>query len=223
MAGLNTSTVVGGSNLSVATKQDADARISICYVLTKDCNLNGIADNVDIQNGAPAANHDGVPDECQPFTKVFCDGDGSANGGSNCPCSNNSGGGLGAGCLNGTGVGATLTASGNPSIANDTLLLTASITNGASYFFVGDQQISSGNGSSFGNGLRCVGGSIQRVRKIPTGTGTATLPPAGQTISQIINAIPGDTDYFQVWYRDPFGSCGQSFNTTNGVIVVWGT
>lgn len=221
--GSNTSTVVGGSNISVSTKQDADARVSICYTFTKDCNHNGISDTVDIANGAPDANHDGVPDACQPYTKEYCEGDGSANGGANCPCGNNWSGGLPAGCLNGTGVGATLVPSGTPSIANDTLQLTASITNGAGFFFVGDQQIAGGNGSTFGNGLRCVGGSVLRVRKIPTGAGMATLPPPGQSISVIVGAQPGDTDYFQVWYRDPLGSCGLSFNTTNGVIVVWGT
>lgn len=219
---LDTSTVTGGSNLSWTTKQDADARISICYQFEKDCNGNGIADDVDIQNGAHDANHDGVPDECQPYTKEFCEGDGSANGGPDCPCGNNSSGGAGAGCINGTGVGATLTPSGAPSIANDTLVLTASITNGAGYFFVGDAQIAGGGGTPFGNGLRCVGGNVQRIRKIPGGQGSGTLPPVGTTIHQIVGASAGDTDFFQVWYRDPHGACGNAFNTTNGVIVVWG-
>lgn len=220
---LDTSTVTGGGNLAWDTKQDADARITICYLFTKDCDGNGIADDVDIQNGAPDANHDGVPDACQPYTKDFCEGDGSANGGANCPCGNNSTGGAGAGCINGTGVGATLAASGAPSIANDTLVLSATgITNGAGYFFVGDQQIAGGAGTPFGNGLRCVGGNVQRIRKIPGGQGSGTLPPAGQSIHQIVGATAGDTDFFQVWYRDPNGACGNAFNTTNGVIVVWG-
>ncbi len=220
---LDNSTVTGGSQLAWTTKQVADARISVCYEFEKDCNNNGIDDKTDIMNGAPDANHDGVPDECQPFTKNFCEGDASANGGAGCPCGNNSSGGSGAGCINGTGVGATLVASGNPSIANDTLVLSASITNGAGYFFVGDQQVSGGGGTAFGNGLRCVGGNVQRIRKIPGGQGSGTLPPAGFTIHQIVTAAPGDTDFFQVWYRDPNGACGQAFNTTNGVIVVWGT
>lgn len=220
---LDTSTVTGGSNLAWDTKQDADARITICYQFTKDCNGNGVADDVDIQNGAHDANHDGVPDECQPFTKDFCEGDGAANGGANCPCGNNSSGGAGAGCVNGTGVGALLGATGSPSIANDTLVLSATgITNGAGYFFVGDQQIAGGAGTPFGNGLRCVGGNVQRIRKIPGGSGSGTLPPVGQSIHMIVGASAGDTDFFQVWYRDPNGACGNAFNTTNGVIVVWG-
>jgi hypothetical protein len=219
---LDLSTVTGGDNLAWTTKQLADARISICYDFEKDCNGNGVDDKADIMNGAPDANHDGVPDECQPYTKEFCEGDGSANGGPDCPCGNNSSGGAGAGCINGTGVGATLVATGTPSIANDTLVLTASITNGPGYFFVGDQQIAAGGGTPFGNGLRCVGGNVQRIRKIPGGTGAGVLPPAGLTIHQIVGSGAGETDFYQVWYRDPNGACGNPFNTTNGVIVVWG-
>jgi hypothetical protein len=63
---------------------------------------------------------------------------------------------------------------------------------------------------------------VQRIRKIPTGAGGGQLPPVGQTIHQIVGALPGDTDSFQVWFRDPNGACGQPFNMTNGVIVVWG-
>ena len=66
------------------------------------------------------------------------------------------------------------------------------------------------------------GGNVQRLRKIPGGQGSGTLPPVGTTIHQVVGASAGDTDFFQVWYRDPHGACGNAFNTTNGVIVVWG-
>ena len=47
---------------------------------------------------------------------------------------------------------------------------------------------------------------------------TAGMPP----LYVFVGAMPGDTDYFQFWYRDPGGPCGQVANTTNGLRVTWG-
>jgi hypothetical protein len=222
---VNTSAASGSPSLSTKFDQVADVSIDICYTFSKDCNGNGVPDDIDIQNGTSNDhNHDGVPDECQPFTKEFCEGDGSANGGAECPCHNNAPSGSPRGCLNGTGVGASLTSTGNPSVSHDTLVLHATnIPNGAGYWFQGTAMENGGNGSVFGNGLRCVGGSVVRVHKIPSGTNGGTLPGPGQPPIHILLGLnAGDTRYYQVWYRDPNGACGGSANTTNGEIVVWG-
>ena len=42
----------------------------------------------------------------------------------------------------------------------------------------------------------------------------ANFPPAGQI-------GPGQTWYFQGWYRDPAGPCGSGFNLTNGIEVTF--
>lgn len=221
---IDTCNVTGGSQIVSKFKQVADAKLELCYEYSKDCNGNGIDDDVDVQNGMPDGNHDGIPDECQPMTKEFCAGDGAASGGIACPCGNDSPSGSGRGCLNGTGVGALLTASGVPSIANDTLVLTVvGLTNGAGYYFEGSLPIAGGGGQPFGNGLRCVGGSVVRIRKIPTSSGSSTFPLPGQPPVHVLTGVTaGETKYYQAWYRDPFGACGLPFNTSNGVIVVWG-
>ena len=36
-----------------------------------------------------------------------------------------------------------------------------------------------------------------------------------------VDAVPGTTDDFQVWYRDVGGPCGSMFNLSNGVEVPW--
>lgn len=221
---LDTSSFTPNANITTDVKQDADLKIQVCYTYSKDCNHNGTADNIDIQNGAPDANNDGVPDECQSTTKAYCEGDGPTNGGPACPCGNNSPVGTTRGCINGTGQGGVLSATGNASILNDTLHLTASsLPNGSGYFFQGTAMEANGNGTPFGNGLRCVAGNVIRIRKIPAGTNGGTLPAVGQPpISVLLGLSAGDTRFYQVWYRDAHGPCGNPFNTTNAVAVVWG-
>jgi hypothetical protein len=51
-------------------------------------------------------------------------------------------------------------------------------------------------------------------------TGGASWP-AGLSASGGWEA--GDTRFFQCWYRDPAGGpCGQGFNTTQGLRVIFG-
>jgi len=215
------STASGSGNLITQFLTDGGADVRVCYTYAPDCNGNGIPDSDDIQLGnSNDNNNDGIPDECQPGTGSFCEGDGSANGGLDCPCGNN--GGPGEGCDNGLGFGGLLTASGVPSIANDTLTLTASqIPTGApGFFFVGNSELAGGNGLPFHMGLRCVGNPV-RVKKLDNG-GTIPLPGA-PSLSQALGALAGDTSYFQFWYRNGGGPCGSgSVNTTNGVWVTWG-
>ncbi|NJN69523.1 MAG: hypothetical protein HC801_04020 [Nitrospira sp.] len=54
--------------------------------------------------------------------------------------------------------------------------------------------------------------------------GGGTIPMGGSPpLSVLLNIQPGVTNYFQYWYRNPFGPCpGLSANTTNGVCVTWG-
>lgn len=158
-----------------------------------------------------------------PATPI-CFGDGS---GAPCGCGNESAPGSMAGCLNGLGVPARLTASGSTSILQDNLVLTADgVTKHPGLFCQGDNQLNGGAGVTFGDGLRCCGGSMIRLQIVdPPGP---TQPTTVSSTVSIPNHAPpgtvqaGDTKCYQLWYRDPTSSpCGSTFNFTNAVLVVW--
>lgn len=217
--------VSGGSSLSTSFTIGGSARVDICYNYIEDCNHNGIDDRIDLQNGMPDADQDGVPDECQPSSKPFCEGDGPQNGGANCPCSNNVPIGTIAGCLNGTGQGATLTGSGLTSVSNDSFVLSVThLPVGVpAYFFMGTQ---AANQTPVYDGLRCLGGTITRLAKLPgaINNGGGMLPNPGQPpLSQQYGISPGDTRIFQVVYRSGAGApCGLPANWSNALWTVWG-
>ena len=81
----------------------------------------------------------------------------------------------------------------------------------------------------FGDGRLCVGSGATGVFRLlppkPSGPGgvmtwsglvamTQSNPPVGQI-------APGQTWYFQAWYRDPSGPCGSGFNLSNGLQVTF--
>ncbi len=199
------------------TAVDQDYNVLLYITAAEDCNENGIPDDLDISDGTSAdGDGNGVPDDCGAGTQ-YCFGDGS---GTPCPCAN--GAGPGEGCGNSTGAGGVLLSSGSNSIVADDLLFTASqlIPSQPGLLFGAINQINGGNGITFGDGLRCAGGGIQRMGvRVPNGTGTATWGPGLAGIGQY---GVGDTRNFQVWYRDPVNTpCGFSFNLTNGVSVTF--
>jgi hypothetical protein len=154
-------------------------------------------------------------------------GDGASPGGpvqplcfgAGCPCGNDS---ATAGCTNSTGGGALLGFSGGTSLAADDLQLSgAGLAPGQPALLIaGLNAVNGGAGNPFGDGLRCVGGSVKRLGlALPDANGDASWGPglaAGQ------GWLPGDVRYFQLWYRDPIGSaCGGGFNLSNGLEVIW--
>jgi len=146
----------------------------------------------------------------------YCFGDSG-----NCPCQNH--GAPGHGCFNGSfASGAQLNDSGSPSISADTLVLnsTNSTPGAPGLYFEGSTRIAGGLGMPFGDGLRCVGGNIQRLQlRSADGSGSASTTLA---ISVRGNASAGTTLYYQFWYRDPHLSpCLGNFNLTNGRAVTW--
>lgn len=209
----------GSGNLITQFLTDAEADVKVCYNYALDCNGNGIADSVDLANTTSNDNNqDGIPDECQPGWRSLCEGDGSQNGGIDCPCNNN--GGNGEGCDTGSGFGGLLTASGVPSISNDTLTMTASqVPNSHGFFMAGDLTLGGDNGVPFFDGIACITNPL-RVEKFVNG---GTIPLVnGPTISQYVSAAPGDTSYFQYWFRNGNGPCGAGVNATNAIEVTWG-
>ncbi len=155
-----------------------------------------------------------------PTGSAFCLGDGS---GAACPCGNQ---GLpGQGCANSIGVGARLDAHGNASLANDTLRLEVQpVPNSSLLFFQGTQRVNSGLGSPFGDGLRCVGGSVVRLRTRVGALNFAAHPAGGDLPISVQGALPlaGGTRHYQVWYRNSANFCTSStFNLSNGWSVDW--
>ena len=147
---------------------------------------------------------------------AYCHGDGTATA---CPCGNVSTTG---GCANGSGDGATLSATGSASLTSDTLVLqgTGLIASQPGLYFQGNNAINAGSGVQFGDGLRCAGGGVIRLQvRFAGGAGASST---NISISVKGMAVPGDVKRYQLWYRDPITStCGSQFNLSNGVEVTW--
>ncbi len=158
--------------------------------------LGWLIDNVEVKGGVQPAS--------------FCFGDGSANP---CPCGNNVPAGNPTGCLNSSGVGASLDISGNLSVTNDSLRfdVAGAPPTGFGILVSGDNQLPSaqpGLGIRVFDGLRCVGGNLIRhggrsfdnsgANITPWGAGGN---PPGGLIAQG-GFVAGQTRHWQVFYRD---------------------
>jgi Tol biopolymer transport system component len=151
-----------------------------------------------------------------------------------CPCSNPPNG-FGRGCDNSAATGgAILTASGIAYLSTDSLVFTTSGENPTALSIVmqGNSVIS--NGVVYGQGVRCLGGTIIRRLFIKTATGGSITAPdfgAGDPTVSARSAAkgdliqPGQSRYYLVYYRDPvvLGGCPASstFNATQTGQVTW--
>jgi len=152
----------------------------------------------------------------------------------NCPCGN--AGTNQQGCANSVNSnGALLLPSGG--INPDTILLSASgmLPTASAIFLQGSADVSQGTqwgGFVFGDGNRCVGGSLKRLAIKSSVSGATQYPQTGDLPISARSAALGDTllpgaiRYYQTWYRDPnqaFCSVpvGNGWNVTSGAIVVW--
>jgi hypothetical protein len=172
-----------------------------------------------------------VPFLVPPAPRNLCFGSGAS--GTACPCGNS---GLPtSGCENSHGTGgATLDASGIPSLAADTLHLTAGgeLPTALSVVIQGDLEMVPPR--LFGDGLRCAGGALKRLYAKSASGGAVDVPGSGDlSVSQRSAALgavimAGETFIYQVYYRDPDpawcpGSTGSTFNASSAVAIVWGS
>ncbi|MBK7642824.1 MAG: PD40 domain-containing protein [Planctomycetes bacterium] len=150
-----------------------------------------------------------------------------------CPC-NNPPSGPGRGCDNSSSTGgAALSASGIAYLSLDSLAFSTSgeKPSATSILLQGDTQIPSG--SAFGQGVRCVGGTLERLYVKTAVNGSITAPDLGAgdpTVSlrsaQLGAPIQaGETRLFLVYYRDAtvLGGCpaADTFNSTQTGVVTW--
>ncbi len=151
----------------------------------------------------------------------YCAGDFNTLTG--CPCFNESSN-LGSGCENSTGLGALLTASGDANTVSDTLVFHGTnLPSGPGLYFQGNNAVNSGDGSPFGDGLRCAGGGVRRlqIRFSDAGNGFSTSTTISVSAAGGVSA--GQTKRYQLWYRDTSSSapCNSGFNLSNGLEVTW--
>lgn len=150
-------------------------------------------------------------------SQAFCYGDGT---GTACPCGNS--GWPSRGCASSTNsAGAWLLPNGGTVSVSDgtTNLGVLGVSAGTvCLFFQGTVQ---GAATSFGDGLKCVGGTITRVGTVVS-TGGFDSSPAGLAG---LGSVPstGGMRAYQVWYRDSaIGFCTAStFNLSNAIALYW--
>jgi hypothetical protein len=155
-----------------------------------------------------------------PSSTPFCFGDGS---GTACPCGN--AGAAGNGCASSVNAaGANVASTGTASISADSLVLQGTgMPSSSALYFQGTTQAGGGAGAVFGDGLRCAGGSVVRLKTVTNVSGSSQYPGAGDPSVSVRGSVtaPGTRTY-QVWYRNAAVFCTTStFNLTNGIEVTW--
>jgi len=142
-----------------------------------------------------------------------------------CPCGNDYE--LG-GCVNQTGEGGILYATGSGVVAADDLVMTAvQLPDGMPTVFFAGQ---TADRTPFRNGLLCMDPSSSKLLRLfssqVVANGTAQVGPGiidylGVEFPPNVGTVmPGSTWYFQAYYRDP-GHCVSSANLTNAVAVTF--
>ena len=159
--------------------------------------------------------------------------DPGAGGVISCPCSN-SPSGSGRGCDNSANTGgASLSASGGAFLSSDSLILSTSgeKPTATSVLLQGTSSLAAG--AVYGQGVRCVGGTLKRLFTESASGGSITAPNFGAgdpTVSARSAAkgnpiSAGQSRWYLVFYRDPtvLGGCPSSstFNATQTGQITW--
>ncbi|HTF89502.1 MAG TPA: FG-GAP repeat protein [Planctomycetota bacterium] len=199
----NTNGSVGGANIVGIDDADGDGRGDV--VVSSWQHALGKGRITAYRDGTPLSHGTGLG---------FGDGSGTP-----CPCGNT--GQSGAGCANSSGMGATLQAFGSTSVSADTLYLegehypakklTVLIASAATQ--------NGGLGLPAQDGLLVCASPVKRLvyTQVCSG-GNATW---GSGLAAFGGWLPGDTRYFQAWYRDLSGPCGSASNLSSAVSVTF--
>jgi formylglycine-generating enzyme required for sulfatase activity len=148
-----------------------------------------------------------------------------------CPCSNPAAG-LDRGCDNSSATGgASLSASGQPALAADTLLFTTTGERPTATSIVLQATSTNPTGVAFGQGVRCVSNQLLRLY-VKNAVGGSIRAPLGTDLSVSARSAalgdplaPGTTRHYSVYYRDPIvlGGCApaSTFNSTQSGSLTW--
>jgi hypothetical protein len=150
------------------------------------------------------------------------------NGVATCPCNNPPTGG-GGGCNNSIGTGgAVLYGAGTPLLSADSFVLgqQGELASALSIFLQGNANAMTG--VTFGDGVRCVAGSLKRLYVHNASAGGAIAPVGSDSPVSVRPSALGDTihacqtRFYQVYYRDSnLGFCAGGFNIGSGLKVTW--
>jgi len=154
-----------------------------------------------------------------PTTEGICSGDGSAG---TCPCGNT--GAPYRGCANSATNGAGIAVGGSFTTGDDTGLIRGieMPTTTTALLFQGSS--SSTNGTVFGDGLRCVGGTVIRIGTKVASGGIVDYPEAGDVPISVKGLVPQDGGWrtYQYWYRNGADFCTPAtFNMSSAIRVLW--
>ena len=143
-----------------------------------------------------------------------------------CPCFNF--GAVGHGCANSVNAsGAQLSATGSTNPDTVQFTSTGELNTSLSIFLQGTG--TNNNGALFGDGVRCVAGSLKRLYTHNAVGGSVSAPVGADLPVSLRSAALGDTilpgtpRYYQTYYRDPnLTFCtGTGFNVTGGLRIDW--
>jgi hypothetical protein len=174
-------------------------------------------------------NNNDVPDDAESAGTPFCAGDNlDPNVTTDCPCSNF--GAPGRGCASSFNAnGAGLVTSG--SVPADTVVLNVSGVNNTGNVIFMRGSVNNVVGVVFGDGVRCVDGTLIRRTKPIFAPGVATFPSPTDTVTLSngwggANLTPpgsGITAYYMAYYRNAAAAfCPpETFNGTNAYVITW--
>jgi hypothetical protein len=156
----------------------------------------------------------------------------SAGGVIACPCSNPPASAP-RGCDNSSATGgAQLLSGGTASLAGDTVRFLTNGERSTALSVVLQGTALASSGIIYGQGVRCVGGTLRRLYTKAASGGSITAPGAGDPSVSARSTALGDPiglgqhRYYLVYYRDPIvlGGCPatSTFNATQTLDVIWG-
>jgi hypothetical protein len=150
-----------------------------------------------------------------------------------CPCSNPATG-SGRGCDNSSATGgASISGSGNNTLATPTLAFTTAGEKPTATTILLQGNAVIAGGANFGQGVRCVGGTLKRLYtrtavggsiSVPNfGAGDVDIPMRSGALGDPI--LAGQSRWYMAYYRDPIvlGGCSalSTFNSTNTSEILW--